>query len=129
MLSPPLASQFVKYFGVALIGYVADFSSMIICKQIIGLNYLAAAAIGFLIGLAIVYLLSGKYVFGEPKIKNKYGDFFAFAIVGIVGLGILSILMWLLTGVAGVNYIVAKILSTVIVYVWNFFARRSLYES
>ena len=124
-----LTRQFTRYFGVALVGYVFDFGSLIFLKQVLHVHYLLAATIGFTIGLAITYVLSNKYVFGESKLKSKKADFAAFALIGIVGLAMLNLLMWLLTGGFHVNYIVSKVAATVAVYLWNFFARRALYKN
>lgn len=124
-----LMVQFFRYFGVALVGYVFDFGSLIFLKQVLHVHYLLAATIGFIVGLAITYVLSNKYVFGESKLKSKKADFIAFALIGVAGLGMLNLLMWLLTGGFNVNYIVSKIAATVVVYLWNFFARRALYKS
>lgn len=124
-----LTMQFIRYFGVALVGYVFDFGSLIFFKQVLHVHYLLAATIGFTIGLAITYVLSNRYVFGESKLKSKRADFIAFALIGIVGLGVLNLLMWLLTGGFHINYIVSKVAATVVVYLWNFFARRALYKS
>lgn len=124
-----LTLQFIRYFGVALVGYVFDFGSLIFFKQVLNVHYLIAATIGFTIGLAVTYVLSNKYVFGESKFKSKKADFIAFALIGVVGLGALNLLMWLLTGGFHVNYIISKIAATVVVYVWNFFARRALYKN
>lgn len=124
-----LAVQFLRYFGVALVGYIFDFGLLIFCKQVLHLHYLLAATVGFTVGLSVTYVLSNKFVFGESKLKSKKADFIAFALIGIFGLGVLNLLMWLLTGGFHINYIVSKIAATVIVYLWNFFARRALYKN
>ena len=121
--------QFIKYFGAALVGYVVDFGTLIICKEIFGLHYLISATAGFVLGLVVVYVLSNKYVFGESKLQSKRQELLLFAVIGLVGLVILNILMWALTSGAGINYLVSKIAATVIVYIWNFFARRALYHN
>ncbi len=121
--------QFIKYFGAALVGYVVDFGTLIICKEIFGLHYLISATAGFILGLVVVYVLSNKYVFGESKLQSKRQELLLFAVIGLVGLVILNILMWALTSGAGINYLVSKIAATVIVYIWNFFARRALYHN
>lgn len=126
--SKKLALQFLKYFGVAGIGYVADFGSLLFCKEILHLHYLVSATIGFVIGLTVVYFLSNRYVFGESKLKSKAAEFALFAIIGIVGLIALNLLMWAMTDGFGINYLVSKILATVVVYAWNFLARRKLYH-
>lgn len=126
---PSITRQLVKYFGAALVGYAFDFGTLIIARQVLGLHYLIAATLGFIVGLIVVYILSNKFVFGESKLKSKSTEFVAFAIIGLVGLIFLNLLMWLMTGKLGLNYIYSKILATVVVYGWNFFARRGLYRN
>ena len=117
----------MRYFAVALIGYVIDFGLLVICKEVFGLHYLLAAIIGFVAGLTVLYILSGKYVFGTPKLKSRVAEFGAFAAIGVVGLALLTVLMWLLTDFAKFNYLISKIAATIVVYLWNFFARKALY--
>lgn len=121
-------TQFTKYFGVALIGYLVDFGSMIFCKEVLGLHYLLSATVGFILGLFVVYILSGRYVFGRSKLSSKRQEFLLFGLIGLIGLGILNILMWGMTSGLGVSYLLSKVLATVIVYAWNFLARRALYH-
>lgn len=124
-----LIAQFIKYFGVALVGYVVDFGSLVFFKEVLGFHYLVSASLGFTLGLIVVYLLSGRYVFGQSKITSKSKEFLLFAGIGLVGLVILNLLMWLMTGGFGINYIASKIGATVVVYMWNFFARRAMYHN
>lgn len=120
--------QFTKYFGVAGIGYVIDFGTMVLCKEVFHLHYLFSATIGFILGLIVVYILSSRYVFGESKLISRRKEFALFALIGVIGLGILNLLMWFLTSGLYVDYMLSKILATVVVYIWNFFARRALYH-
>ena len=124
-----ITSQFVKYLAVAFIGLIVDFGTLVLLREVAGVHYLIAAAGGFLAGLAINYLLSNRYVFGDPKIKSHAMNFGLFGLIGLVGLGILSLLMWAFTDGLNINYIVSKVLATIFVYMWNFFARRSLYHN
>ena len=123
-----IIKQFIKYFGAALIGYIVDFSTLIILHDIFHVHYIIAAASGFVLGLIVLYIISGKYVFGASKITSKSKEFLLFAGIGLVGLLILTLLMALFVDVFEINYIVSKILATIVVYIWNFIGRRSLYE-
>lgn len=123
-----ISVQFIRYFGVALVGYVFDFGTLILLHELLHVHYLIAATCGFIIGLIVLYILSNKYVFGESKIKSKSAEFGLFALIGLIGLAILNLLMWIFTDYFLVNYIVSKIIATIFVYMWNFFARRSLYH-
>jgi len=124
-----ISKQFLRYFGVALVGYVFDFGTLIFMHEVLHVNALAAASCGFVIGLTVLYVLSRKYVFGESKIKSKPKEFALFALIGLVGLAILNLLMWFMTEKHGISYLASKIVATIFVYAWNFFARRTLYES
>jgi putative flippase GtrA len=116
-----------KYSAIAAIGLVLDFGSLVFFKQIVGLYYLIAVALSFILGLIVTYTLSNMFVFGEPK-GSKTKVFILFGLVGVVGLGILSLLEWLFTSKIGINYIISKALATIFVFLWNFFARRTLYK-
>lgn len=116
-----------RYAFVAGIGLIVDFSAVIFTKQVLHFHYLIAACSGFILGLIVTYFLSNLAVFGKPR-GNQLQLFTLFALIGVVGLGILNLLMWLLTGGLGLNYIVSKALATIAVFMWNFFARKRLYR-
>jgi putative flippase GtrA len=118
--------QFIKYFVAAGLGLAVDFSTLIFTKQILQFNYLIAACCGFILGLIVTYFLSNKFVFGTPK-QNPQKLFILFGVIGLVGLGTLDLIMWVLTSKLGINYIIAKTLATIVVFIWNFFARKTLY--
>ncbi len=120
-------AQFIRYFVVAAAGLVVDFSTVIFTKEVLNFYYLLAVICGFMLGLVVTYLFSNRFVFGTPK-GNPRKAFLLFGFIGLVGLGILSLLMFILTGKLGINYIVAKSLATVVVFGWNFIARRTLYD-
>lgn len=121
--------QFSRYFLVAGLGYLVDLGTLFVLHDFFGVHYLLAAALGFIFGLAITYIMSSIFVFGESKLSSKTAEIGLFAIIGIGGLGILAVLMWVLVDLLAVNYLIAKILVTVVVYMWNFFARRALYHN
>ena len=121
--------QFARYFGVAGIGYVFDFGTLLVLHELLHVHYLIAAATGFIVGLVVLYVLSNLYVFKDSKIKSKSLEFGIFALIGVIGLGILSVSMWILTGLLGINYLLSKIVGTIFVYTWNFFARRAMYHN
>ncbi len=121
--------QFFRYFGVALIGLFLDFLVLIIFEEIIGTHYIISATAGFMAGLIINYILSNKWVFSDPKIASKKAQFGLFLLIGLIGLGILNIQMWVLIDYFNLNYIFSKSTATIIVYLWNFFARKALYHA
>lgn len=120
-------AQMFRYAFVAGLGLVVDFGTVIFVKQILDFHYLVAVCCGFILGLVVTYFLSNSVVFGKPQ-GDQRRLFILFAVIGLVGLGILNLLMWTLTGLVGINYIISKALATIVVFMWNFFARKSLYK-
>lgn len=127
MTSSSTHAQMFRYAFVAGFGLVVDFGTVIFTKQVLGFHYLVAACVGFVLGLIVTYFLSNLAVFGEPK-GDKRKLFLIFGLIGVVGLCILNLLMWAMTGLLGINYIVSKALATIVVFMWNFFARKRLYK-
>lgn len=124
-----LAIQTAQYFWVALVGLVVDFGTLVVLTEFFGVNYLIAAVCGFLAGLVVNFVLSERFVFSDPKLARGWMRFGLFGLIGLIGLGLLTALMWLQVDVLGWHYVVAKVLATVIVYAWNFLARRWMYRS
>jgi putative flippase GtrA len=120
-------AQMFRYAFVAVFGLIIDFGTVVFTKEVLHFYYLVAACCGFMLGLIVTYLLSNRLVFGAPKGDQKR-LFLLFALIGLVGLGILNLLMWIMTSHLGVNYIASKALATIAVFMWNFFARKSLYK-
>lgn len=116
------------YFVVAGVGLVVDFATAIFCTEVLGWYYLIGICMGFLLGLVVTYILSNKFVFGEPGASHKK-TFILFGIIGLIGLGILNLLVWALTSGLGINYIISKALATIVIFMWNFFARKSLFKA
>ncbi len=124
-----IANQFAKYFVVAMVGLVVDFGTLVLLHDGLHVFYLTAAAGGFVAGLIVNYVLSSKYVFKDSKIDSRVIEFLLFGAVGLVGLGLLSASMWVLVSLLGVQYLIAKCLATVVVYMWNFVGRKAMYRA
>ena len=86
--------------------------------------YLVSASISFLAGLVVNYLLSTGWIFKTSKMDNKVGEFVIFSIIGVIGLGLNSLLLYVFTDWAHIHYMISKLLTAVLVMLWNFFARK-----
>ena len=118
--------QFFRYGVVGGVAFCADFSLLFALTHFLRIHYLISAMVGFLVGVWVNYLLSVRWVFARRQIASRVGEFGLFALIGVVGLGLNELLMWLLTGVVGIHYLGSKIVTTAGVYLWNFFARKKL---
>lgn len=125
-----LVLQFLRYSVVGGISFVVDYGSLYLLTEYAGLHYLWSAAIAFTLGLVCNYCLSTRWVFGESRVKNKWAEFAGFALIGIGGLGLNELIIYVCSDILGIHYMAGKIASTIIVFFWNFLARRFiLYKS
>lgn len=118
--------QLFKYGFVGGIAYGVDFGSLFFLTEVIKIHYLISAALAFTLGLITNYTLSIFWVFSKRALANKKIEFIIFSIIGLVGLGLNEIIIWFFTEWAHFHYLISKIFSTVVVFFWNFFARKKL---
>jgi putative flippase GtrA len=120
-----ISGDLIRYGVVGLVAFCADFAILYLCKAIFGMHYLIAAAFGFCAGLLINYILSIKWVFSYRKIKNPKTELLIFAFIGLMGLLINEMAMYVFTGLLLFHYLYSKVAATVIVFFWNFIVRRA----
>jgi putative flippase GtrA len=118
--------QIFRYTFVGGVAFIVDFSLLYLLTDLFKIHYLVSAGISFIFGLLVNYLLSILWVFNSRKIKNVLNEFIFFTLIGLFGLGITEVLLWMLTDLFALYYLYSKIITTVIVYFWNFFARKYL---
>ena len=117
--------QLFRYGFVGGLAFVVDFGLLFLLTNYCGVFYQVSACISFIAGLTVNYLISIAWVFNKSKSNNTaLTDFLLFALVGVVGLGLNAVIMYACTELLGVYYLLSKIISTVIVFVWNFIGRR-----
>ena len=114
--------QFFRYIFVGGVAFLADGGSLFLITTI-GVNYLISVIFAFVIGLAVNYGLSKLLVFENSSVNGKI-EFLVYGIIGVIGLGFTEIIMYVLTEIAGLYFMVSKVIATIIVLVWNFVARK-----
>ena len=122
-----LAGQFLRYMVTGGFAFVADFGLFALCLYGFGWHYLLANLVGLVAGLVLNYLMSILWVFTACKriLKTQKGiEFVLFALVGIAGVGINQVLMYLMVDGLGINEMVSKMIAAVLVLMWNFGARK-----
>lgn len=89
-----------------------------------------AVAAGFIVGLAVNFILSNIFVFKEKEQREKgktAGAFLIYTLVGVIGFGItegLTILGTLFIGDHGIWYILLTCVVKGIVLIWNYVGRK-----
>ena len=100
---------------------------MILLKEVFGMYYLYASVNSVVIGLIITYLLSIYWIFDQRKLAEKQGqELLIFILIGLVGIGLTWFFMKFFTNTIAIHYVISKIMTTVIVSLWNFTAKKIL---
>ena len=116
--------QMFRYLFVGGAAFIVDFLSLFVLTDFFGIYYLISAAIAFILGLVANYMLSISWVFNKRKLNKRHIEFGVFALIGIVGLGLNEVFIWVFTQDLQIYYLISKILAAVIILFWNFFARK-----
>lgn len=116
--------QLFRYCFVGGLAFVADWLTVIVFAEM-GIHYLIASVFGFVVGLIANFALTKLLIFKKDNQKiGKAGEFIAYALIGIVGLGLTEIIMYILTDIVLIHYAVSKMIAAAIMLVWNFLARK-----
>ena len=119
----------VRNFGiVGCTVTLLDFIMLHAFVEKVNMWYLAAAALAFIISTVINYILSMKFVFKGREGRSRKEEFIVFAILNLIGLGLTTLLMWLLVDRAGLYYMFAKVFTSATVMFWSFFSRKIFLE-
>ena len=139
-MKPEMKRNLFEFLRYAVVGGVSAVIDM-------GVNYLmlyvilgggkddtpkviASVAVGFLVGLAVNFILSNIFVFKSEEQKQKGKTFGAFAIyvaVGVIGFiltELLTILGTKLIGDEGIWYLLLSCFVKGIVLIWNYVGRK-----
>ena len=118
--------QLFRYGFVGGVAFLIDYGTLFLLTEYVQIPYLISAAIAFIVGLIINYLLSVYWVFNKNRDNKPAREFLFFAAIGVVGLLFNELIMFAGTDLLHLHYMLSKIISTMIVFFWNFFARKIL---
>jgi putative flippase GtrA len=116
--------QFLRYIVAGGAAFVLDFAALTFGVEQMGLHYLAAATLGFIVGSAVCYTLSVTWVFEERRFESRLQEGTVFVGIGIAALAFNNVAMWFLVDGVGVSYAWAKPVAAGLVMIFNFGVRR-----
>ncbi len=119
-----LALQFFKYLLVGGTAFLFDFGTLFTLTEYAHIHYLTSAAIAFIIGLNINYILAKYFVFTGSKIANIHKEYWLIVFVSLTGLALNQSLIWFFTEKLAVYYLFSKMISTCIILIYNFWVRK-----
>lgn len=122
-----LLNQILKFGLVGGTAFVIDYVLLYFCTEFLHIHYLISSIISFTVSVIFNYILSIKWIFDVKK-KQDVKDFVIFIILSVIGLGINSLIMYVMVEKFGVYYMFSKIVSTAVVMVYNFITRKIFVE-
>lgn len=121
-LRPKWQLQFIQFAGVGVIGTVAHYVLLVMLVEVLGTNAVAASTAGATLGALVNYLLNRRYTF---RSKKRHREALArFLIIAASGLALNASFMLILVEILSLYYLLAQVLSTGLVLVWNFVGNR-----
>jgi len=111
--------KFLKFGTVGLSGVLVDFGITYTCKEIIKIPKYVSNAIGFTVAAIWNYFFNRIWTFQshDPEITYEFLRFFS---VSLIGLGINTLILWLLVSKFKMNFYVSKLFAIGTVMIWNF---------
>jgi putative flippase GtrA len=116
-----LISKFIKFGVVGFSGMLIDFGTTYLCKEKLRLNKYLSNCVGFILAATSNYFLNRIWTFESHK-EEIAVQYLQFTVVSTVGLGINSLVLYLLTDKLKWNFYFSKLIAIGITTVWNFFA-------
>jgi putative flippase GtrA len=128
LVSDPVDStmlQVPRALAASVVAAVLDFTVLVLLVERAHFHPAGAAAIAYLSGGILQYVLCAKWIFPAAP-ENMATGFLAFTALSLVGLGITWLTMLVLCDLSHVNYVLAKICSLGLSFAWNFLSRKYL---
>lgn len=116
-----LISRFIKFGVVGCSGMIIDFGTTYLCKEKLRLNKYLSNCIGFILAATSNYFLNRIWTFENHKEEIAI-QYMQFMIVSTIGLGINSLVLYLLTDKLKWNFYFSKLIAIATTTIWNFFA-------
>lgn len=116
-----LLSKLLKFGIVGCSGMIIDFGATYLCKEILKINKFLSNGIGFILAATSNYFINRIWTFNSQTedIGIQYAQFMT---VSVIGLGINSLVLYLLNEKLKWNFYFSKVIAIAITTIWNFFA-------
>ena len=116
--------EFARYLIVGGLAFVFDTFALFSLTQFLKVNYLVSAPLGFVGGTIVNYTLCRTWVFERRRIVSTPAEMTIFTLIGVVGLGANELILWFFQSKLKIYYMIGKAVSGVVVFGWNFGARK-----
>lgn len=117
-----MLKQFMRFLSVGVIATAIHYAVLIALKESGLLSPTSASAVGFVISAVGNYLMNYHFTFRSGRKHTEALP--RFASVALAGLALNALTMETLSAKMGLHYLLAQVVATGLVLVWNFAANR-----
>jgi putative flippase GtrA len=121
-----VADEGIRYLLASAFALAVDFGLYVALIRLAEVHYLIAAPLGFAFGLATIYLLSVRWVFGYRRLAGRRTEFALFAVIGLAGMALNQGIIYAAVQWMPGSYEIAKLISAGMVFCFNFISRKLL---
>lgn len=118
-----MRTEITRYLCAGGLAFIVDFLSLAILA-FIGIHYVLAASIAFLLGSWVNYQLSINWVFSYRALQSTKAEIRTFFLIGIMSLGIGMTLIVVMVEHMKWNLLFSKIVATTVTLLLNFLCRK-----
>lgn len=125
MLNDPriwvIVHQFLRFAAVGAIATLIHYSILISLMELGRISLVLSTSVGFTVGAVVSYTLNRRITFDHQPHFGR--GLFKFVAIGAIGLGLNALIVSELAA-ARTHYILAQMVATGVVLVWNFIMAR-----
>mgnify|MGYP000731125056 CR=1 FL=1 len=117
--------RFVKFCLVGASGVLVNMGLLWLLTEFVGLFYLLSAAISIETSIITNFILNDRFTFPDRRsagAKHFLKRLVKFNLISLAGLGINLGVLWLLTAVFGVYYLLSNLCGIAVATLWNYLA-------
>ncbi len=119
-----LSYEACRFLLVGAFTLVLDYAFLLALTELLGVYYIVSATLSFLIAVIVNYCLCQYWVFNDAKSMNG-ARFMLFVGSSVVALALNAGIIRISVEWLQLNYLYGKILSTIMVTLWNYVTKRA----
>lgn len=119
---PKIFLQFVRFGSVGGASAVGHYGLLITLVQFFHVGPVRSSVAGALLGALINYSLNYRFTFQSTT--RHVESVTKFSLVATTGLLFNTLLMWFGVDILHIHYLLAQVIATVLIFLWNFGANR-----
>ena len=118
-----ISIQFFIYFIVCVLATIVEWAAFYVLNSLFAVHYAFATTLAFILSTAANWLFGRLILFRDSK-QNTAKELVKIYMVSIIGLLMNIAIMFVAIEKLGIQDMIAKIIATGIVFIWNFLIRK-----